>query len=418
MSTDEAPTCADDDSPDPRAAMLSGHVRELRRRKSMRAALITLPAFAFVLFIFVLPIAAVLYRAVDGGSARVHLPKTATVLATWNGKSSLPEAAFGALADDFRAIDLTTVADLARDLNSRRGGFGRLAIETKRSLDAPTGHPVLADLVAIDSRWADLAYWRTLQSAMRPFTAYYVLAALDLRQSDRGGIERAPENRRIYIGFVARTFWICFMVTVTCVIAGYPVAYLIAHSTPATARILMYILLLPFWTSILVRTAAWAILLQPNGIVNTVLKATGLIVLPMTLIYNRFGVCVAMTHVLLPFMIFPIYGVIKAIPKNLMPAAASLGAAPGTAFREVYLPLSMPGLSAGCLMTFVLGLGYYVTPALVGGPGDQMESGLIARFALGEANWPMASAISLVLLAMMALAFIPFLRLRRVIAPD
>ncbi len=384
---------------------LGSGARSSARRAGLRAALLTLPAVVFILLTFAAPIAGVLYRAVDGGTARFHLPRTATVLADWNGEAPIPDAAAAAFAADLRAVETTTVAEVARDLNNRIGGYRSLLLAAKRNADSLPATPSVADFAALDARWGQASYWRTMRDALRPITSYYVLAALDLRWNEDGKLERAPEDRRVYIDFILRTFWICFVVTLGCVILGYPFAYVIAAAPPAIGRALIFALLIPFWTSILVRTAAWVIVLQPNGMVNGFLQAIGLIDAPLTLVYNRFGVYVAMIHVLLPFMILPIYATMKAIPRNLVPAAASLGAKPFAAFAQVYLPLSLPGVSAGCLMTFVLGLGFYVTPALVGGPTDQMESGVIARFALDQANWSMASAISLVLLAMTVIAF-------------
>jgi putative spermidine/putrescine transport system permease protein len=204
--------------------------------------------------------------------------------------------------------------------------------------------------------------------------------------------------------------WICTVVTLFCLVLGYPLAYLIATTSPPVARGLLTLTLLPFWTSILVRTAAWVVILQQQGVVNGLLQWAGVIDHPLTLIYNRVGVYVVMTHVLLPFMVLPIYSVMKGIPKNLLPAAASLGARPLAAFVQVYVPQSQAGVAAGCLMTFVLALGYYVTPALVGGATDQMESGLIAHFALSEGNWGMAASLAVILLLVVLLAYAAYAR--------
>ena len=161
----------------------------------------------------------------------------------------------------------------------------------------------------------------------------------------------------------------------------------------------MILVLLPFWTSLLVRTCAWIVLLQSKGVVNDSLLWLGIIDEPLPLIYNRFGVCVAMTHILLPFMILPLYSVMKAISPAYMRAAASLGAPPLTAFLRVYLPQTLPGIGAGCLLVFILALGYYITPALVGGAADQMISYFIALYTTETVNWGMASALGAMLLA-------------------
>ena len=173
----------------------------------------------------------------------------------------------------------------------------------------------------------------------------------------------------------------------------------------------MILVLLPFWTSLLVRTAAWVVLLQREGPINGVLQALRITEQPLQLIYNRFGLYVAMTHVLLPFMILPLYSVMRAIPPQLMRAAASLGARPVRAFAQVYLPQTAPGIGAGCLLVFILAIGYYITPALVGGTDDQMISYFIAFFTNQTMNWGMAAALGAVLLAATLILFALYARL-------
>ncbi len=169
--------------------------------------------------------------------------------------------------------------------------------------------------------------------------------------------------------------------------------------------------LLPLWTSLLVRTAAWFILLQEQGLINDLLRWLHIIDAPLPLIFNRTGVIIAMTHVLLPFMVLPIYSVLITIPKNLMPAAASLGAPPLRAFLRVLLPLSLRGVASGSLLVFISAIGYYITPALIGGPGDQMISSIIAFYATGSANWGMAGALGVVLLVATLLLYSVYARL-------
>jgi putative spermidine/putrescine transport system permease protein len=198
-----------------------------------------------------------------------------------------------------------------------------------------------------------------------------------------------------------------------CLLLGYPLAYWIATAPPATARRLMLLVLLPFWTSLLVRTTAWVVVLQSGGVVNSLLGWLGLVdpTHPIELIHNRIGVLIAMTHILLPFMVLPIFSVMKSIPPNYMRAAASLGAPPLSAFLRVYLPLSLPGVSAGGLLVFILALGYYITPALVGGAQDQMLSYFIAYFASQVTNWGMAAALSATLLVLVLILYAVYHRI-------
>jgi putative spermidine/putrescine transport system permease protein len=189
------------------------------------------------------------------------------------------------------------------------------------------------------------------------------------------------------------------MVTLVCLLLGFPLAYLAASLPARSANLLLLFVLLPFWTSLLVRTAAWVVVLQREGILNSAMLGLSLIEQPLRMIFNRFGVYVAMVHILLPFMVLPLYSVMKGVPAVYTRAAASLGATPWTAFRRVYLPQTLPGISAGCLLVFVQALGYYITPALVGGAEDQMISYLIAFYASRTINWGMAAALSILLLS-------------------
>ncbi|MCS7051664.1 MAG: ABC transporter permease, partial [Thermomicrobium sp.] len=181
----------------------------------------------------------------------------------------------------------------------------------------------------------------------------------------------------LYVRVLSTTFTIAFQVTLICLVLGYPLAYFLATLRPRTARLLMILVLIPFWTSILVRTYAWMVLLQRQGVLNRWLLEWGLIDEPLRMMYNRIGVLVGMTHVLLPFMVLPAYAVMRGIDRNLLRAAANLGASPFHAFLRVFLPLSLPGVAAGSLLVFILALGFFITPALMGGRTDMMIAQLI-----------------------------------------
>jgi len=203
------------------------------------------------------------------------------------------------------------------------------------------------------------------------------------------------------------TFRVALVVTVVSLLLGFPVAYLLARIDRAKSNLLMMLVLLPFWTSILVRTYAWMVLLGRQGIVNQFLQWLGVIDEPMRLLNTTFAVYVAMVHILLPFMILPLYSVIRHIDGNLLRAAEGLGARPIAVFRQVVLPLSLPGIAAGCLLVFILALGFFITPALVGGPRDLMIAVLIQQ-QVELFNWPLASALAAVLLAAALLVFLGF----------
>ena len=203
----------------------------------------------------------------------------------------------------------------------------------------------------------------------------------------------------VYLKALWNTIIISGSVTLLCVLLGYPIAYAMAHAGERLRRLLVFVVLIPFWSSILVRTFAWMVLLQQKGLINkTLIDYLGLIETPLTLIYNRTGVLIGMSHILLPFMILPLYSVLCRIEPSLTSAAASLGAPPLRNFLRIYLPLSLPGLIAGTVLVFVIGLGYYITPALLGGPGDTMIAQLIEMQIADFGNWGLAGALAVILL--------------------
>lgn len=382
------------------------------RRRTMISLALLAPVMAFMVLAFALPLASVLYNAVSGGGAERILPHTAARLADWDGASDLDDGFYGGLGEELRQADRNgETANLARMLNYRISGYRSLLLRTTRELKESGADVTRAGFIAIDPRWGDAAHIAAIADASSRLSGFFLLSALDLKRDPVSGISRMPEERRIYLDYLARTLWMCFVVTLSCLLLGYPLAYLIASTRGRTARVLLMLVMLSFWTSILVRTAAWVIILRTDGLVNGGLQFLGLTGEPLELLYNRFAVYLCMVHVLLPFMILPIYSVMKGLPASLMKAASSLGAPPLAAFLQVYLPLTLPGLSAGVLFTYILALGFYITPALVGGANDQMISSLIARFALGEAHWSMAAALAIVLLISAGLIYLVFSRI-------
>jgi putative spermidine/putrescine transport system permease protein len=400
------------------AISLKSGLRRIERRKLLRALVLIVPLFVFLLLNFALPIGAVLTRSIKDVELAAAMPRTAAVIQRWDGRD-LPDAGIAAILveDLVRAKDQGTVSSVANRLNYDVNGFRTLLLSTARRLPLDGSASALDQLIKIDARWGDRSYWAAIKHATGPYTSFYLLAALDRRVSADGEIVPTPADQRVFVNIFFRTFWISLVVTTFCLILGYPVAYLLANIHPRVSNFLMILVLLPFWTSVLVRTTGWAVLLQREGIVNNVLRALGAISEPMQLIYNRTGVYVAMTHVLLPFMVLPLYGVMKGIAPTTMRAALSLGARPLVAFRRVYLPQSVPGISAGCLLVFILALGYYVTPALVGGADDQMVSYFIAFYTNETLNWGMAAALGVILLTITLILYVLYNRLSGTAGP-
>jgi putative spermidine/putrescine transport system permease protein len=371
-----------------------------RRRERLRAALLVLPLFAFLLVSFVVPIGVMLAHGVVDTEIARTLPRVSAALRAWDGNGLPPEPTQEALIDDVRAArEAGTLASAATRLNYDIPGFRSLLFATGRQITADRTGPAHDTLVAIDPRWGERATWAALRRASGPVTDFYLLAALDLRRDEAGSIVGTPPEQRVFRDVLGRTLWIAGVVTLACLLLGYPVAYVIAGQPPGRGAILLFLVLLPFWTSLLVRTVAWVVLLQKEGVLNSLLVSLGIVNEPLKMIFNRFAVYVAMVHVLLPFMVLPLYSVMRAIPSSYVRAAASLGAPPLTSFRRVYLPLTYAGVGAGCLMVFIQALGYYITPALVGGAEDQMISYFIAFYASKTVNWGMAAALSIMLLA-------------------
>ena len=385
---------------DDAAGSLRRALRRSRRREQLRAAALVLPLFLFLVACFVVPIGAMLSRGViDTDIARL-LPGVTAALKNWDGRDLPQESAYAALIADIRsARDAGTLASAATRLNYDVPGFRTLLFGTGRQLPATLTGSARDALIAIDPKWGERETWAAMRRAGGPATDFYLLGALDLRRDADGSITGAPPEQRVFRAVLGRTLWISAMVTLMCLLLGYPVAYVIAAQPPGRAAVLLFLVLLPFWTSLLVRTLAWVVLLQKEGVLNSLLLSLGFVNEPLKMIFNRFAVYVAMVHVLLPFMVLPLYSVMRSIPPSYVRAASSLGARPFTAFRRVYLPQTLPGIGAGCLMVFIQALGYYITPALVGGADDQMISYFIAFYASRTVNWGMAAALSIMLLA-------------------
>jgi putative spermidine/putrescine transport system permease protein len=369
-------------------------------RAPQRAGLLA-PLTGFLLVFFVLPLGWLLSLAVREAEVPRALPRTLAVLADWSPPQAPPPAVFPALAQDLVAArEAQTLADAARRLNYAVNGVRSTLMRAAREVGAAPPETVFdrAFFEAMDPQLVSPAFLVALRDAGGPVSSFYLLAAVDLQRDANGEIERAPAEQRIYLEVLGRTVAVSAAVTLLCLLLGFPVAVLLTRVQGRAGDWLMALVMLPFWTSLLVRTAAWVVLLQREGLINSALMKLGLVGEPLTLIYNRTGVLIAMTHVLLPFMILPLYNVLRQLPPNYMRAAASLGAPPLAAFFKVYLPLAAPGIGAGALMVFIMALGYYITPALVGGGGDQMLSYFVAQYTTETGNWGMAAALGLLLL--------------------
>lgn len=395
------------------APALRARLRRAERGRTLKALGLVAPLGLFLLLTFFAPIGQMLFRAVHDPIVADALPESAAALRAWDGIGTPPDGVLAALVRELpEAFAQRRLAAAAQRLNHEISGFRSLLLSTGRTLAAsPPPEDPQAALQAVDPRWEDPDYWAALRRAAFTITDFYLLAALDLRRNEHGWVTAVPPEEAVFVAILARTLKIAAAVTLICLVLGYPLAYVVATAPPRIGNLLMILILLPFWTSLLVRTSAWVVLLQNEGIVNGLLLASGAVDQPVQMIFNRFGVYVAMTHVLLPFMILPLYSVMKGIDLATMRAAASLGAPPATAFIRVYLPQSLPGIGAGGLLVFILAIGYYITPALVGGANDQMVSYFIAFYTNRTVNWGLAAALATLLLAATAVLYAIYVRI-------
>lgn len=365
---------------------------------------LTTPLLVFLAVAFLGPVLLMLARSVSDSELPSAWPQTAEMLRGWDGGGPPSDRLAEVLGVEILAARRAgTLNRVANRLNYDVVGSRSLIYATGDALQEGALVRGVDDLVRIDRRWASPAVWTAMRHAAGPTTSFYLLASVDRRLAGDGRIVKVEREQAVFVDILLRTFLISAVVALLCALLGYPVAYLLATLPSRWANPLLILVLLPFWTSALVRTTAWVVLLQTHGVLNETLIGLGLIETPLALIYNRLGVYIAMTHVLLPFLVLPLYGVMKGISAAEMRAATSLGAGPLTVFLRIYLPQTLPGLFAGMIIVFTLALGYYITPALVGGGADQMVSGSIAFYTNQSLNWGMAAALSLLLLVPLTL---------------
>ncbi len=384
--------------------------RALRRDK-MKSLLLVAPLFVFITLTFVIPIGDMLLRGVEDPIVSQYLPRTAAELDSWDATSDeLPgENVFEALVLDIKAgAPDRVITRVGKRLNYEQPGMSSLFRKSQRRIPKLEEGPYKDAVIKIDKKWAKLTTWQLIKTFSPPLTAGYFWAALDLQVTPSGDVEFQDEKKRIYIKLFIRTLYLSGVITLMTLILGYPVAYLLATLPLKSSNMLLMLVLLPFWTSLLVRTTSWIALLQREGVINDLLVGMNLIDTDnrLAMIHNATGTIVAMTHILLPFMILPLYSVMKTIPPSYMRAAVSLGAHPASAFIKVYAPNTIPGIGAGGILVFILAIGYYITPALVGGTSGTFISNFIAYHVSVSLNWGLAAALGIILLGLVLVLYL------------
>lgn len=398
------------DSPD--GVPLRLKLQRIEGRRKLKAFNLVVPLLLFILISFVLPIGRMMFNAVHDDTLLTLMPRTMAALKEWDGKDLPDEMAYAALAGDLKeAWSQKSAATIGKRMNYELPGALSQVTSSARKASALFAGPYKAALIEINPLWRQHDVWSLMQRGSSGYTAYYLLRSVDYQYGSSSRIIAVPPEKATFREVFLRTLGISLGVTAATLLLGFPVAYLLTTLPPKTSNLLMILVVLPFWTSVLMRTTAWVVLLQQHGLINDTLIALHVISQPADLIFNRVGTVVAMTHIQLPFTLLPIYSVMKTISPSVVRAARSLGAGPFYAFWKVYFPQTLPGIAAGCLLTFILCLGYYITPELVGGPNDQMVGYFIAHFTNQELNWGMASALGAILLTATLLLYYVFNKL-------
>ena len=383
--------------------------RALRRQK-LRALVLIAPLLIFVVVTFLAPIGDMLFRSVENSIVPEILPQTVKALENWDiNNSKVPgEDVYAALYADLKmAVKAKTHTKLGSRLNYETPGIASLFRKTGRRIKRMDESGNFKEqFLKTNKEWGELPVWKTIKTFSGNYTPGYFLTSVDLKLTP-DGIRLLEEDKRIYLFLMGRTILMSIIITLACIVLGYPVAFLLANLPLRTSNVLMILVLLPFWTSLLVRTSSWIVLLQQQGVINDTLVTLGLLddTGRLELMHNQTGTIIAMTHILLPFMILPLYSVMKTISPSYVRAAKSLGANDWTAFWKVYFPNSVPGIGAGAVLVFILAIGYYITPELVGGTSGIFISNRIAYHISSSLNWGLGAALGVFLLALILIFY-------------
>jgi putative spermidine/putrescine transport system permease protein len=339
------------------------------------------------------------------------LPETAEMYAEFARFAQVEDEESPAEEEPWDAVFATLYRDLTANPDAAaalpEGAPADLVAEAAAAVPGFESLSAREFLIEEDEEWGQTEVWATIKQLSAPYTSSYFLSAVDLERTATGEVQSKPEDEQIYIFLFERTLFLSVTITLCCLLLGYPIAYLMANLPLRTANLILILVLLPFWTSLLVRTSSWIVLLQQEGVINDFLVGLGMIADDerLQMIFNQTGTIVAMTHILLPFMILPLYSVMKTIPPSYVRAAKSLGATDWTAFWRVYFPNSVPGIGAGAILVFILSIGYYITPELVGGTSGTFISNRIAYHISSSLNWGLAAALASILLLVVLLLY-------------
>ncbi len=393
---------------------LKQSLKKAERANKIKAFLLVAPLLLFLLITYITPIGEMLTRSVDDKMVTNMLPKTFKAMEKWDGQELPSEEVFASFLADYRIlVEAKTQGKLAQRLNKEKNGFNSILKKLIRKMKKFEEGNYKEQIMSVHKRFADVSYWQAIKRTAPPYTVAKYLKAVDMVIDENGDIVKVEESRRIYTQLWLRTLEVAFFVTLFCFLMGYPIAHLLATIPMKYSNLLMICVLLPFWTSLLVRTASWMILLQQQGVVNDFFVMIGLVSDDNRpeMMYNKVGTYVAMSQILLPFMVLPLYSVMKTVSPSLMRAGKSLGGTPFVSFWKIYFPNTGPGIGAGSILVFIIAIGYYITPALVGGSSGTFISNRIAYHISNSLNWGMGSALGVILLGIVLALFMLYDRI-------
>jgi putative spermidine/putrescine transport system permease protein len=376
------------------------------KQARLRAILLVAPPLLFLVFLFIIPIGNMLTRSIDDKLINQVLPNTFEAFEAWDKVSEPDESMFEAFYTDLKAAEKTEIGKSSVRMNYAKPGWRSLIKRTARKIKKMEP-PYKEAFVKIDDRWLEADYWLSLGIMKDKRTLGYYWNAVDRTYDFNKNVIHVEEERKVYNLLWWRTIQVSIIVTLACLLLAYPVSYLLATLPMRISNLLMICVLMPFWTSLLVRIVAWMIMLQQNGVVNDTLVATGILADDnrLEMMYNFNGTIIVMTQILLPFMILPIFSVMKTIPPSYMKAAQNLGATPTLAFIRVYMPQTIPGIGAGCILVFIVAIGYYITPELVGGKDGRLIGNMVAFHMQRSLNWGLAAAMGTILLIVILILY-------------
>ncbi len=388
----------------------AGQAASARRKKRLAAFLFVVPLLLFIIVTFVAPIGTMLWRSVYHPTVAELIPLTLAKLEHRDNHHQLPDdRTLQVFVSELHALNEQRLSGkLSEELNRAYTGMSSVVKSSARRIGQLDAQELqtqgVQTLLDAHKNWHKPELWYAIERAGKIYTYDYYLTALDLELHANEGVQ-IRQDTQVYLQLYSKTLNMALVITLLCALLGYPLAYYLARLPSSRANLLLVLVLLPFWTSLLVRTTSWIALLQSNGVINAFLMGIGLIEQPFEMLYTSFATVVAMTHILLPFMVLPLYSVMRGIDPSYMRAALSLGDKPIPAFVRIHFPMTLPGLSAGTLLVFIISVGYYITPALVGGTDGQMISNIIAFHMQRSNNWELAAALGSLLLGLILLLY-------------